>query len=140
VFCSAVIFTHHLALVIGTSAYAFGLMLAIFLLCLALGTPLANYAERRYREGALATSLTVTGVALVLSLAVWDRLPAVFLALGPHVRSWGGRETVRGLAALAALVVPVTCMGSTFPLVLREARRGAAAGDVGRITAANTVG
>lgn len=140
VFCSEVIFTHLLALVIGTSAYAFGLMLAIFLLCLALGTPLANYVERRLRQGALPISLTATGLALVLSLPIWDRLPGVFLALGPHVRSWAGRETVRGLAALAALAVPVTCMGSTFPLVLRAARRGAAASDVGRITAANTIG
>jgi spermidine synthase len=140
VFCSEVIFTHLLALVIGTSVYAFGLMLAIFLVCLAVGTPLAHALERRTSSGALSVSLVLTGLALVISLPIWDRLPALFIALGPHVRSWHGRELVRGLAAFFALSVPVSFMGTTFPLVLRAARGTHAARDVGRMTAVNTVG
>src|SRR6266700_3016758 len=37
VFAAEVVFVHLLALVIGTSVYAFGLMLAIFLSCLGVG-------------------------------------------------------------------------------------------------------
>ncbi|HVZ36753.1 MAG TPA: hypothetical protein VG963_30215, partial [Polyangiaceae bacterium] len=57
VFSCEVIATHLLALVIGTSVYAFGLMLAIFLICLSLGTPLARWLERRLGGSALSISL-----------------------------------------------------------------------------------
>ncbi|HEX7671926.1 MAG TPA: fused MFS/spermidine synthase [Polyangiaceae bacterium] len=140
VFCSEVVFTHLLALVIGTSVYAFGLMLAIFLVCLAVGTPLAHALEQRTSSGALSVSLVITGIALVVSLPIWDRLPALFVALGPHVRSWHGRELVRGIAAFFALSVPVSFMGTTFPLVLRATGGAHAARDVGRMTAVNTIG
>ena len=140
VFGCEVVFTHLLALVIGTSVYAFGLMLAIFLICLSLGTPLSSRLEHRYKEGALPLSLAGTGIALSLSLLVWDKLPSLFIALGPHVKSWPARETVRGLAAFVALFFPATLMGTTFPLVLRRARRTRVGADVGMITAANTVG
>jgi spermidine synthase len=140
VFCSEVVFTHLLALVIGTSVYAFGLMLAIFLVCLAFGTPLAQVLDRRIPGGALPVSLSLTGLALLASLPLWDRLPSIFLALGPHVRSWHGRELVRGMAAFLALAVPVSFMGTTFPLALRAVRGIHVARDVGRMTAVNTVG
>ena len=140
VFGCEVVFTHLLALVIGTSVYAFGLMLAIFLVCLSLGTPLSMRLERRYKDGALPISLAATGLALALSLLIWDRLPALFIALGPYVRSWPARETVRGMAAFFALFFPATLMGTTFPLVLRRVRRSRVGADVGMITAANTVG
>ncbi len=140
VFGCEVVFTHLLALVISTSVYAFGLMLAIFLVCLSLGTPLSSRLEHRYKEGALPLSLAATGIALSLSLLIWDKLPSLFIALGPHVKSWPARETVRGLAAFFALFFPATLMGTTFPLVLRRARRNRVGADVGMITAANTVG
>jgi spermidine synthase len=140
VFSCEVIATHLLALVIGTSVYAFGLMLAIFLVCLSLGTPLARWLERRLPRGALPVSLGLSGIALMLSLPIWDQLPRLFVALGPFVRSWHGRELVRGLAAFAALAVPVTLMGTTFPLILRAARGSHVVRDIGRITSANTLG
>jgi spermidine synthase len=140
VFSCEVIATHLLALVIGTSVYAFGLMLAIFLICLSLGTPLARWLERRLPRGALPLSLGLSGIALLLSLPIWDQLPRLFVALGPFVRSWHGRELVRGLAAFTALAVPVTLMGTTFPLILRAARGAHVVRDIGRITSANTLG
>ena len=140
VFSCEVIATHLLALVIGTSVYAFGLMLAIFLICLSLGTPLARRLERRWPHRALPISLGATGIALLLSLPLWDQLPRLFVALGPYVRSWHGRELVRGLAAFSALAVPVTLMGTTFPLVLRAARASHVVRDIGRITSVNTLG
>jgi spermidine synthase len=140
VFSCEVIATHLLALVIGTSVYAFGLMLAIFLVCLALGTPLARWLERRVPGRALPISLGLTGIALLASLPIWDQLPRLFVALGPTVRSWHARELVRGLAAFSALAVPVTLMGTTFPLVLRAARGKHAVQDIGRITSFNTIG
>lgn len=140
VFGCEVVFVHMLALVIGTSVYAFGLMLFIFLVCLSAGTPIATRLAARYGASAGAVGFAAAGVALVVSLVVWDRLPALFIALGPSVRSWTARELTRGLAAFCALVVPVVVMGTTFPLVLRTARAASVGADVGRLTVANTLG
>lgn len=140
VFGCEVVMVHLLALVIGTSVYAFGLMLAIFLVCLSLGTPVATRLARRFGPGAAAVGFASAGIALLLSLLVWDKLPGLFVALGPSVRSWAARELTRGLAATLALVVPVVAMGTTFPLVLRAARTASVGADVGRLTVANTLG
>lgn len=140
VFGCEVVMVHLLALVIGTSVYAFGLMLAIFLVCLSLGTPLATRLATRFGAGASAIGFAAAGIALLLSLLVWDKLPSLFVALGPSVRTWTGRELTRGLAATLALVVPVIAMGTTFPLVLRAARAASVGADVGRLTVANTLG
>jgi spermidine synthase len=140
VFGCEVVFAKLLGSVVGTSAYAFGLMLAIFLVCLSLGTPLASRLARSFGASAAAVGLAASGITLAASLAVWDRLPALFVALGPFVQTWGGRETIRGLAALAVLVLPVVAMGTTFPLALRAARHATVGADVGRLTVANTLG
>jgi spermidine synthase len=140
VFGCEVVMVHLLALVIGTSVYAFGLMLAIFLVCLSLGTPVATRLSKRFGAGAAAIGFASAGIALLASLLVWDKLPGLFVALGPVVRSWTGRELTRGLAATLALVVPVVAMGTTFPLVLRAARASSVGADVGRLTVANTLG
>ncbi|HVH45688.1 MAG TPA: fused MFS/spermidine synthase, partial [Labilithrix sp.] len=140
VFACEVVFVHLLALVIGTSVYAFGLMLAIFLVCLSLGTPLATRLALRFGPAATATSCALTGIALVSSLVLWDKLPGLFVALGPVVRSWGMRELTRATAAAVLLSAPVIAMGTTFPLVLRAARSSRVGADVGRLTVANTLG
>lgn len=140
VFTSEVVFVHLLALVIGTSVYAFGLMLAIFLVCLSAGTPIATKLAARFGKDAVGISFAVAGLALAASLVIWDKLPPLFIALGPVVRTWHGRELVRGLSAFFALVVPVVAMGTSFPLVLRAVRASTVGADVGKLTAANTLG
>jgi spermidine synthase len=141
VFASEVIFVHMLALVIGTSVYAFGLMLAIFLVCLAAGTPLANLLARLAKNAALPLSLAIAAIALAASLPIWDKLPDLFARVGARIVDWPGREAIRGLAAFGALAIPVTCMGTTFPLVIRSiANKSTVGADVGRVTVANTIG
>lgn len=140
-FAAEVVFTHLLALLIGNSAYAFGLILAVFLCCLFAGAAMAARVRRRLGEGALALGLAGTGLALAVTLPIWDRLPLLFAALGNDVTTFGGREAVRALAAFLILCVPTTVMGLTFPLLLqRVARSSEASSWVGRLTAVNTVG
>ncbi len=140
VFASEVVFVHILAVVVGTSVYAFGLILFVFLVCLSLGTPLATWLARRYGPNALAIGLVGTALALALSSVLWDKIPAVFVALGPAVRVWRSRELVRIVCSFVSLFVPVVLMGTTFPLGRRAARAESTGADVGRITAANTLG
>ena len=141
VFSAEVVFTHLLALIIGNSAYAFGLILAVFLTCLFVGASRAPALERRFGDAALPGSLVATGALLALSLPFWDRLTLVFNGLGQHVSSFEGREAVRGLVAFMMLCLPATLMGLTFPLLLTRVVRYAGVGRlVGRLTAVNTTG
>lgn len=141
VFASEVVDTHLLTLLIGNSAYAFGLMLAAFLTCLSLGAGMAGAIERRFGDRALGYALLVAAFCLLLTVPVWGQLPRVFLATGHRVSSWLGREIVRAVVAFAALLVPTTAMGLTFPMLLRQvAGRPDVERQVGRLTAINTIG
>ena len=133
--------THLLALLIGNSAYAFGLMLAVFLVCLAIGAARAPAFAEKHGSAALARGLLGAALALAITLPLRAELPRLFTFAGAHVSSWAGREVCRALAALGILALPTLWMGSTFPLLLqRVAGRPDVAARVGRLTVANTVG
>ncbi len=141
VFAAEVVETHLLALLIGNSAYAFGLMLAVFLVCLAIGAARTPVFAGRHGAAAVARGLSWSALWLALTLPLWDQLPRFFVFAGLHVTSWGGRELCRAVAAIAILAVPTVWMGSTFPLLLqRVAGRRDVAARVGRLTVANTLG
>ncbi|WP_437708987.1 fused MFS/spermidine synthase [Sorangium sp. So ce448] len=141
VFAAEVVQTHLLALLIGNSAYAFGLMLAVFLVCLAAGAARSHVLARRHGEGALWRGLVSAALSLAATIPLWDQLPRIFAFAGKHVDSWAGREACRALAALAILALPTLCMGTTFPLLLaRAAAHADVAARVGRLTSANTLG
>lgn len=141
VFSCEVLFFHLLVLVVGTSAYAFGIILFVFLVCLFAGASLAPLVARRFGQLALASSLGATALALALTIPLWDDLPALFRGLGGTITSFEGREAMRAGAAFAALAVPTTLMGLSFPLLLQRAATESDVGRlVGRLTAINTVG
>ncbi|WP_437586551.1 fused MFS/spermidine synthase [Sorangium sp. So ce1000] len=141
VFAAEVVQTHLLALLIGNSAYAFGLMLAVFLVCLAAGAARSPALARRHGEGALSRGLVSAALSLAATVPLWDQLPRLFAFAGKHVDGWAGREACRALAALAILALPTLCMGTTFPLLLaRAAAHVDVAARVGRLTSANTLG
>jgi spermidine synthase len=141
VFASEVIATHLLALIIGNSAYSFGLILAIFLSCLFLGALLAPRLRTRLGGYALPFTLLLTALALALALPLWDLLPLLFGKAGGLLQTFAAREGLRAVAAFAVLVVPTSLMGLTFPLLLAEiAGREAVGRFVGRLTAVNTMG
>lgn len=141
VFAAEVVETHLLALLIGNSAYAFGLMLAVFLVCLAVGAARSHAFAARHGDRAMALGLGAAALSLAVTMPLWAELPRLFLFAGKHVHSWAGREIVRAIAALAILVVPTVFLGTTFPLLLsRVAARRDVAARVGRLTVANTIG
>jgi spermidine synthase len=141
VFAAEVVETHLLALLIGNSAYAFGLMLAVFLVCLAVGAARAPAFAKKRGAGALGFGLAAAALAMASTLPLWDQLPRLFTFAGKHVSSWAGREATRALAAFAILALPTLWMGTTFPLLLsRVATRADVAARVGGLTVANTVG
>ncbi len=141
VFAAEVVFTHLLALIIGNSAYAFGLILAIFLLCLFFGAARSPAARKRFGDSALPLGLVVSGFALIATLPLWDKLPFLFMNTGEVITSFAAREATRAVAAFLILCLPTALMGFTFPLLLqRIAAVPQAERWVGRLTAINTIG
>lgn len=141
VFAAEVVSTHLLAVIIGNSAYAFGLILSIFLVCLFAGALLAPRALRRFGAAALPLSLAGASVVLAATLPAWDKSPLAFGGLGEYITTFEGREAMRAVVAFGILVLPVTLMGITFPLLLQRAADHRLVGLlVGRLTAVNTIG
>lgn len=141
VFACEVIFVHLLVLLVGTSAYAFGVILSIFLICLFIGAAAAPYAHRLLGPAALALGLAAAALALVVALPLWEYLPEYFKGVGGKVTTFEQRELVRGVAAFVALFLPTTLMGLSFPLLLQNVTSRPDVGRlVGRLTAVNTVG
>ena len=141
VFAAEVVQTHLLALLIGNSAYAFGIMLFVFLVCLSIGAARAPWLAERFGSRALVLGLAAAALCFGVTLPLWDRLPNVFAFFGKHVFSWAGREVCRALVAFVVLAPSTLAMGTTFPLLLtRVAKRRDVGSLVGRLTVANTVG
>lgn len=141
VFAAEVCFVHLTAVTVGTSVYAFGLLLAVFLGFLGLGAALAPSVARRGGPAVAREVAVCAALALLVSVSFWDQLPLLFAGLGRRVVTFGGRECVRGLAIVAVLALPVTLMGMVFPLLIAaagSAERPARA--VGLLTAWNTLG
>lgn len=116
---------HLLAVVAGTSAYAFSLMLFAFLLGLSGG---ANGARRwlrtvsspaRLRLG-LAAAQCVLAFAILGTIFLWDRMSVLFATLGysPWFASFAARETVRFLVCLALLLPPAAAIGFGYPIAM----------------------
>ena len=140
VFAAEVVFTHLLALTIGNSAYAFGLILAVFLGCLCTGAAMAPRVHRRFGARALPFGLGLSAAALAVTLPVWDWLPVFFTNTGEYIQSFAGRETIRAVVTVLILILPATAMGLTFPLLLQRIAADPRLGErVGKLTTINTV-
>jgi spermidine synthase len=143
-FALEIIWTHLLAILLGNSVYAFGLMLGSLLLGLAIGTLFARKLatpSTRARNW-IGLSLALAGVSILATLSLWDEIPRVFLLLADREPSFALMEGVRFGVALTLMLLPTAAFGITFPLTLScAASRGSGFGTrVGQVYAVNTLG
>ena len=142
-----VLWTKSLALIIGSSVYAFTIMLATFLFGIAVGSmimvSLFNKIKQRqyFWFGLIQISLAF---AVLLGALLIGNLPLLFLALIkwlPH--TFLGIQLVEFFVASFAMLPATLLMGAAFPLVCRI-YMGSAISDlgakIGLIYAINTVG
>lgn len=137
--------TRILTMVIGSSTYAFSIVVALFLIGLAGG---AWFIGRKDRSTKLRSTLIVvevlTALSLFVSLYVVNRLPWLLINLGVnlHVSSWAGLLGLQITSATLLILVPAWLMGMVMPLVLEWAAAdpGRAVARVGRAYAINTIG
>jgi spermidine synthase len=140
-----VAWTRLLAMIIGSSTYAFSIVVALFLIGLSLGAYVIGVRDYRInvRKMMLAAQ-GLTAIGLFLSLFVVARIPVLLVQAGLrlHLSSWIGLLTLQIVSAALLILLPAFVMGTVMPLVLLWA-----AGDsegsvrrVGRSYAVNTVG
>jgi spermidine synthase len=142
-----VTWTRALALIIGSSTYAFSAMLVSFLLGLATGSALfARWATTRAASltwfAALQLVAAFSAAAVFVSM---DFLPAAFLSVFPLAQSAGSYSIVLFIQvgiSVAVMLLPTLCFGATFPCVVKILSRDLASvgRDVGLAYAFNTGG
>jgi len=143
-----VIWSRVLSLIIGSSVYAFSIMLTTFLIGLAAGAAIAARFVDRIRRPVPAFALIEVGVgvASLIGAYLFDDLPYVFVQLYRWIDSsaFGLLLFARFLVASLVIIVPTLLLGALFPLVVRIISSGkltrAAGRTVGDAYAANTVG
>jgi len=122
--------TRVLALIIGSSVYAFTVMLTTFLIGLAAGASLmSRFADRlalRWGSTAVAALMAGTGTAAFGTLLLFHRLPYFFsLAFHwIHSNASPAREqlllfSLEFFLAAAVMLPPTFLLGGMFPLIVR---------------------
>ncbi|HET9532837.1 MAG TPA: fused MFS/spermidine synthase [Blastocatellia bacterium] len=143
-----VIWSRVLALIIGSSVYAFSIMLTTFLVGLALGASFASRIVDRIRRPVLAFALVEIGVG-VTSMAgayLFNELPYIFMQLYRmfDTSAFGLLLFTRFLVASLVMVVPTLLLGALFPLVVKIMTFGSRDQTTGRMVgdaySVNTVG
>ncbi|HKA21848.1 MAG TPA: fused MFS/spermidine synthase [Blastocatellia bacterium] len=143
-----VIWSRVLALIIGSSVYAFSIMLTTFLIGLAAGATIASRFVDRIRSPIRMFALieVCVGATSLAGAYVFNDLPYVFVQLYRWVdsNSFGLILFGRFLIASFVMIVPTLLLGSLFPLVVKiisSRKLGRATGrTVGDAYAANTLG
>ncbi|MBI2104171.1 MAG: fused MFS/spermidine synthase [Candidatus Omnitrophica bacterium] len=140
-----VAWTRALSLVLGSSTYAFCLMLATFLGGIALGSALAR-RDLRARPATVKLfidlELWLGGYGL-LSVWLFSQLPSVFLSLWPAAgRTFAGLLWLQATLSALAMLTPTLMLGVLFPLVsdLVTTRFGQFGERLGAAYAVNTAG
>lgn len=115
-----VLWTRVFSLVLGSSVYAFTIMLATFLVGIGIGSILfAPLIDKRKNPIAWFALLeAVIGVVALLSIFAYRELPLIFFSLK---EAFGSQFWLflffQFLLSSAIMIIPTLCMGAIFPLV-----------------------
>ncbi len=140
-----VLWTRSYALVIGSSVYAFNVMLLAVLLGIALGSAVYARVGSRVARPTRGVGALFVAAGLAVLAGQWTigRLPIAYLAALSVLPVSFAAHQVAGLALCLATMLPVTlALGLTFPLLLHLARPDALGAQKasGRLYAWNTAG
>jgi spermidine synthase len=114
-----VVWSHVLALLVGTSVYAFGTVLFTFLVGLTAGGALvARFVARAGRAATLrwlVFLLVATSFSVLWTLSYWEGVPTIFDAVGQLHPSFALGELTRSTTSFLLIIVPTLFMGMLFP-------------------------
>jgi spermidine synthase len=153
-FCSGLVsmamqvaWTRILALIVGSTTYAFSSVLVVFLLALGAGSALASRRAARLVHVGTELAVAYGLLALTMLCAVFavNRLPYWYLQLSMlwKPETIGGVVGVQIAILCSVLIIPVVCAGAILPLAIIAVTPPDARGTgpaVGRVYAINTLG
>lgn len=121
-----VVWSRLLAMIIGSSTYAFSIVLALFLTGLSLG---AYFISRRKNPDTRALRRMVfmvevlTAASLFLSIRIANAAPPLLVNAGFRlgINSWTGLLALQIVAAALLILIPAVLMGMLMPMVLKWA-------------------
>jgi spermidine synthase len=140
-----VAWTRLLTMIVGSSTYAFSIVVALFLMGLSGGSFVIARKSRaaKLRQTVLRVEL-LTALSIFLSLIVANKIPVLLVNTGLrfHISSWAGLLTLQILSVALLIFLPAFFMGMVMPLVLAWAgtKRYQSVELVGRSYAVNTLG
>jgi len=115
-----VAWTRILSTIIGSSVYAFSIMLATFLLGLALGSLLFSVIAKRKSVSLIwfGAAELIIGLAAILTLPVFGKMPFYFVGIFERFGgNYAALELSKFLLCLLVMIVPTILLGSLFPMV-----------------------
>ena len=141
-----VAWTRLLTMIVGSSTYAFSIVVALFLMGLSGGSFVIARKSRaaNLRQTVLRVEL-LTAVSIFFSLGIANKIPGLLVTSGLrfHISSWAGLLTLQILSVALLILLPAFFMGMVMPLVLVWAgtkRNDKSVQLVGRSYAVNTLG
>lgn len=135
-----------LTLVMGASVYSFSLMLAAFILGIALGSLIFSVYLKRDPLGSLGYSQIGIAAAILLTLPLYERLPYFFVKLAGTFRPSDSTYMLHQMLvfgiSLGVMILPTTMMGISLPAAARISTPGpeSTGRRVGLVFAVNTLG
>ncbi len=139
-----VAWTRALALVIGSSTYAFTSMLMAFLLGIAAGSGVYAWGLAKFRGGLTALAMIQAGIGLATlsTVLAFEHMPDWFLTAWAWSHSPMFMLWLQAALSISVLLLPAMLIGATLPcaLSLLRAGEGRVGQQVGEAYAANTVG
>jgi len=141
-----VAWTRLLTMIVGSSTYAFSIVVALFLMGLSGGSFVIARKSRaaKLRATVLRVEL-LTAVSIFLSLVMANKIPGLLINAGLrfHISSWAGLLTLQILSVALLILLPAFFMGMVMPLVLvwaQTKQNDQSVQLVGRSYAVNTLG
>ncbi len=140
-----VLWTRVFSLIIGSSVYAFTIMLATFLTGIGAGSILfAPYVDRVKRPLLWFAGLeAVIGFTGILSIFIYKKLPFIFYSLkGDFAEQFLLFQLIQFGLCATIIILPTLCMGAIFPLVGRIYTKGltTVGKNIGDLYFSNTAG
>lgn len=140
-----VAWTRLLSLVIGSTVYAFSLMLVAFILGLGLGSLAYSWVldRRKNAVGLLAAIEVGIGLSALAIVPILGRLPVwIVPVINAYPNSFWMIQTLEFGIIFALMLLPTTLMGAAFPLASRLYAGNAAkiGRSIGNLYSANTLG
>lgn len=140
-----VAWTRVLTMIIGSSTYAFSIVVALFLIGLSGGAYLVGRMKADKLRATVLKFELITALSIFFSIRVVNHTPALLVNTGLrfNISSWGGLLALQVMSAALLILLPAFLMGTIMPLVLvwaSKARSELSVHLVGRCYAVNTVG